>query len=271
MGFGIPIVGDIISGVGNYLGAVKTANAMEQAADYSRASARESIEAQKEFAQHGVKWRVDDAREAGISPLAALGANLTSFSPVSVFDSPNTSVGDKYRALGQMGQDISRSISATLTAREREAELKAMALKQDAADKLKLEHMGLENELLRKQILEVGKPQNDFPDLTGGGSQQMGFVPDFQWAMTEAGPKRVMSEDMYLRNQSDPLGGIMWNIRNRLMPTLVGPSDKNSVIYPSEVNRPGYEVLKSDEVFVFNPWTRGYEKKTVKFPRKKGR
>lgn len=39
---------------------------------------------QYEFAQNGVQWRVNDAREAGIHPLAALGANTHASRPINV-------------------------------------------------------------------------------------------------------------------------------------------------------------------------------------------
>lgn len=46
--------------------------------------AREQIALQREFAQHGVRWRVEDAVAAGLHPLFALGANVPQFSPVSM-------------------------------------------------------------------------------------------------------------------------------------------------------------------------------------------
>lgn len=42
---------------------------------------RQNIAYQKEFAQSGIQWRVADAKKAGLHPLAALGANTTSYSP----------------------------------------------------------------------------------------------------------------------------------------------------------------------------------------------
>lgn len=44
---------------------------------------KENIELQREFAQHGISWKVDDAISAGIHPLAALGADTMSFTPSS--------------------------------------------------------------------------------------------------------------------------------------------------------------------------------------------
>ena len=44
----------------------------------------QNVANQKEFAQKGVQWKVEDAKKAGLHPLYALGANTTSFSPVPV-------------------------------------------------------------------------------------------------------------------------------------------------------------------------------------------
>jgi hypothetical protein len=57
-----------------------------------------NIQFQKEFAQHGISWKVADAKEAGVHPLVALGANITPFSPVPVFTG---STGNAMRRIGQ--------------------------------------------------------------------------------------------------------------------------------------------------------------------------
>lgn len=44
---------------------------------------KENLELQREFAQHGIQWKVNDAISAGIHPLAALGADTMSFTPSS--------------------------------------------------------------------------------------------------------------------------------------------------------------------------------------------
>lgn len=73
-------------------------------------------QAQKEFAQHGVRWRVEDAKAAGLHPLYALGAQLPSFSPsfASGEDPLASSIADA-------GQHVGRAIAAQQTAQEREA------------------------------------------------------------------------------------------------------------------------------------------------------
>lgn len=116
---------------------------------FGKSQADANAASQKEFAQHGIRWRVKDAEAAGIHPLYALGAQTHSFAP--------TMVGSNFAAAGQ---DISRAIDATRTGGERlNARLGELAL----------ERAGLENDLLRAQIAgskaallrQVGPPMAD--------------------------------------------------------------------------------------------------------------
>lgn len=69
---------------------------------------------QKEFAQHGIRWRVADAKAAGLHPLYALGAQLPTYQPSFAMDSMGP-------ALAQAGQDIGRAMAAQETQEERNA------------------------------------------------------------------------------------------------------------------------------------------------------
>lgn len=100
-----------------------------------------NLKHQQEFAQQGVRWRVEDAKAAGVHPLAALGAQLHQFAPSVVGD---TSMPG---ALSAAGQDISRGIAATSTASERAY--------SDSVKAMTLERMGLENRLLGAQIVQT--------------------------------------------------------------------------------------------------------------------
>lgn len=64
---------------------------------------KKNIKLQKKFAQQGVRWRVADAKAAGIHPLAALGLTGSSYSPAFQTDP----MGD---ALAQAGQTIGTGV-----------------------------------------------------------------------------------------------------------------------------------------------------------------
>lgn len=98
---------------------------------------------QADAMQHGISWRVADAKRAGVHPLYALGAPTFSPSPVSTggYDLPS--------ALGDMGQNIGRAAEAYTPKLDKAAQgLEALAL----------ERGHLENELLRSQIRQMNAP-----------------------------------------------------------------------------------------------------------------
>lgn len=104
MGWGSAI-GSAIGAVGSLIGGNIASN-----------NAKQQYEMQKEFAQNGIRWKVADAKAAGIHPLAALGAQTFSYNPVAVGDN---GISD---ALSYMGQGIDRAVAAKQTAEERAAE-----------------------------------------------------------------------------------------------------------------------------------------------------
>lgn len=141
----IPAAASIIGGLFNKSSADDTRAATQAIAD-------RNIALQKEFAQNGIQWRVEDAKKAGIHPIYALGGSGASFSPVSANFSADTSLGS---AFAQAGQDLGRSIQATRSAPDR-----AVALQ---ANKLALEGQALDNDLKREElaskIARVGSSQ----------------------------------------------------------------------------------------------------------------
>lgn len=135
------MLGSLLSAGANLLGGLFG----KSSADANRAShesiANRNIELQKEFAQHGVRWKVADARAAGINPLAALGSPATSFSPVAI---GNTSDSSMQTALTNMGQDLGRAVNATRTGGERNEAFAVTALQ--------LEGMQLDNDIKRASL-----------------------------------------------------------------------------------------------------------------------
>lgn len=132
--------------------------------DNNRKLMHEQMDMQREFAQMGIRWKVADAKAAGIHPLFALGGSGASAAPISV--------GDSYGpAVAMAGQDISRAMMATRTQEEREqvamelsrqqfrqSELRAqqaheMNLARNAAE---LEGQQLRNQAFRSAMGQIG-------------------------------------------------------------------------------------------------------------------
>lgn len=136
-------IGGIASGIGSIIGAGQSganAAAINQA----------NYEHQKEFAQNGIRWKVADAKAAGLHPLAALGAQTAGYTPSAVVgDSPDFSF------LRDIGQDVGRAIDAKSTAAERAAN----KAKIDQGTNLELEGKQLDNEY--KRTLIASQKQDD--------------------------------------------------------------------------------------------------------------
>lgn len=199
--------------------------------------ARKQAHLQKEFAQNGIQWKVEDAKKAGIHPLYALGANTMSYSP--------TTVGTD---LAGVGQNLGRAIDSTRT------EPQKIDAVQETLGRLAIERGGLENELLRQQIASsaiattrqsAGSPTPAFPLAAGdyvipgqGNSglitekkmprmmdparpiQEPGSVADRGFTNTSTGIAPVYSADAKERLEDDFLGMLAWNVRNRLLPSI---------------------------------------------------
>lgn len=91
----------------------------------------------REFAQNGIRWKVEDAKAAGIHPLFALGGNTATYSPGAI---PAANPGVDF---AQLGQNIGSSIDNTRTASERHSA---------RLQELQLERAELENAQIRSQI-----------------------------------------------------------------------------------------------------------------------
>jgi len=188
----LPLLGSVISAGASLIGSKMSADASSKAArlnaiaqaneaeaariynermyDRSLIETQKERDLQREFAQTGIQWRSADAKAAGIHPLAALGAQVHSYSPVSISAPPTMpranvspySGASMGSGLAAAGQDISRGLHATRTEVQRDA-----AYAKTIQD-LGMQRMGLENELLASQIRKVNQPSTPPPFPTGG-------------------------------------------------------------------------------------------------------
>lgn len=168
------MLGDFISAGSNLIGGWMKSNSADEDRKAQMAMAQQNIAAQREFAQHGIRWKVEDAKAAGLHPLAALGAQVSSFSPVSIASGGDGGAADSFAAAGQ---DIGRAIKSQITKEERE--------ERDAnlARKLQIEKGALENDLLRTEL--VSKIRRE---AAGVGPAFPGGVP-----IPRPGPRRMPS------------------------------------------------------------------------------
>lgn len=97
-----PVVGAAISALGSLFGGRKSNESNAK-------MMKEQLRYQREFAQQGIQWRVEDAKKAGLHPLYALGAQTPSYSPVYSSDSMGPAIANASdsigRAVSQIGAD----------------------------------------------------------------------------------------------------------------------------------------------------------------------
>lgn len=135
------MIGEIIGAGASLLGGLINKSSADDNRAVQLQIAAQNAAAQREFAQNGIRWKVDDARAAGVHPVFALGASTNSFSPVTVGDTSSSAMGD---AVAQAGQNIGRAAQAAMTMDERKT--------ANTLTALQLEKAGLENDMLRTQI-----------------------------------------------------------------------------------------------------------------------
>lgn len=123
MGFLKSLAGPLISAGGALLGGVFGKSSNDNATDANLQINAQNNELQREFAQNGIRWKVADAKAAGLHPLAALGATGASFTPSGIQISGDNSLGNGIaEAANVMGQNINRARQATQSQAEREME-----------------------------------------------------------------------------------------------------------------------------------------------------
>lgn len=103
----LPFAGDLLGGV---LGK----NQADKAAESAQLQAIYNVQQQERFAKEGIRWRVDDAKAAGLHPLYAIQGSGATFNPNPIF----VPSGPDYSS---MGQNLGRAAQAAITAGERES------------------------------------------------------------------------------------------------------------------------------------------------------
>lgn len=221
------LLGSLVSAGTSLLGGYFSSQAQGNANDDNAAL-------QREFAQNGIRWKVADAKAAGIHPLYALGAQTVAASPSAV---GSTSLGD---SISNAGQDISRSINATRTPQERRAaEINIAAAQADLDGKL------IDNQIRASQLQKMrsvgpampsggddytleGQPSSGVkvvplqrtasprgrPETEAGSVSSMGYLE------TGSGQFPVRSSDAAQRMDDDTLGNLAWGFANRVLPTF---------------------------------------------------
>lgn len=214
---------------------------------FGNKQAKQQAKLQKEFAQSGIQWKVEDAKKAGIHPLYALGANTASYTPVSGGDTN----------FAEAGQNLGRAIQASQSPTG-----KVEALQVTNAQ-LQNEGLKLDNDLKRTQLVSAmalanqpgtgpgvptstnmpaldgmpgqgNTPQIDGPKIElerkiapaapGAPHAEYGNNPDVTFAITDRGTYTpVIPQALAESYEQDWLGGLQWQVRNKWLPQKPPP------------------------------------------------
>lgn len=188
-----PIIGGaLIGGAASLLGGATSASA-------NRKIAKMNIEAQREFAQHGIRWKVEDARQAGLHPLYALGSQPAAFSPVAIPDSMGP-------AISEAGQNIGRAVQQLTTPHEKV--LQGLAVQgarasaaRDAAEAAYFDSLTQRN--IQEQVTQTLINATELPDFgtTDPSKHGLGIQPITSNAATDL--VNLVAPDQPVRSSAD--------------------------------------------------------------------
>lgn len=241
---GWEMVGPILGGLGQFAGGMRglfsggggsydNSTFMQNWKNWDMAWAREQFDRnealQREFAQNGIRWRTEDAKAAGLHPLAALGAAGSMYSPsVTAGQTPapdHKEYGggpDLGSSIANMGQGLGRAISATQTPAE-----KIQTASQIIAEQQRLtqgdQQIKLNDINLQIAAAKLAVMQSPNPGIPTGASVQP-MSPETQMLKTTTGgiithPSKDASK------AEDEFGAPLMaeNLyRNRLIPMMGG-------------------------------------------------
>lgn len=225
----------------------------------SNAKAAKRQEAlQREFAQNGIQWKVEDAKKAGVHPLYALGANTVSYSPTQVGDTLGPAIADA-------GQNLGRAVDTGRTTNER-----ATALSVRSAE-LGIQRQELENTKLASEIALLHQPGSPPPPHTENpivpGQGVIEHKPSVQTSVDVGAPWLEASPTPEVKYSWTPHGELaatpakeiaealessMWasggyGVRNHILPSL-----------GQGVPPPAKYLPKGATHFKFNPFTQAW-------------
>lgn len=152
------IVGGLLGGPVGAIAGASIGNAYDssKATDKQNALAQsqydQNVALQKEFAQNSMQWRVDDAKKAGLHPMAALGIQGSSFTPLQTIGyAQDNSASNLMNAISDMGQSVNY---ASTKAKDNQQQQVAVRLAQEGVE-LQNEGLRLDNEYKRWQLLQA--------------------------------------------------------------------------------------------------------------------
>lgn len=232
------VTGSLISAGSDLLGGLLGKKSADKGLSAQNELFARNVELQREFAQNGIRWRVEDAKRAGVHPLFALGGSGASYTPQAMSLDYGNSIGD---ALSSAGQNIGRAVSSTLTADER--------MYDQERKRLELQRMRNENALLEAQYMNSINKLNTAqagPTLPSAASPDTGQAVIVPAEVKASNPAQPEFEAGPARSST------LWaRVGEKVMPF---PSQ--DVLPEQEISNPLYLAWLAETYDNYDRWTR---------------
>lgn len=283
---GWEMVGPILSGIGQFAGGARGLfaggggtqdnstfyqNWRNDDMAWSREQFNRTEALQREFAQNGIRWRVEDAKAAGLHPLAALGAAGAMYSPSVTAGGGQYSVEqgrpggqpDIGASLSNMGQGLGRAVAATQTPAEKiQTASQIIADQQNTQmrdQQIKLNDINLQIAASKLAVMQTGSGPG-FPPI---GNSVQPMSPETQMLKTTTGGI-ITHPSQNASKAEDEFGAPLMaeNLyRNRLIPMMGGQAPKE-VTMEMQKQYPGatgayWDILKWEWRPTYHPSGKG--------------
>jgi len=107
---------------------------------------------QTKFAKNGIQWRAEDAKKAGLHPLATMGANIPQYSPVGD--------GGAGQIISQAGQAVDQSIAQAKTTNiQKQATASSIAVDQANIELVQAQKLQIMENIRMGRLKAVGGQQ----------------------------------------------------------------------------------------------------------------
>lgn len=121
---------------------------------------------QRDYVRNAIQWRIEDAKQAGVHPMAALGFQSPSYSPVSTPSAPSYMDSSNFDTGSTFGQTFNNAVFA---AKIQQQQLEAGHLSNRGLE-LQNQHMELTNLQLASDLQRASMTTKAKPDVNGQGS-----------------------------------------------------------------------------------------------------
>lgn len=198
---------------------------------------RYNVQQQERFAKNSIQWRVEDAKKAGLHPLAALGAQGSAYQPVLDTSNDGGLGASVSQAADYISQGMANSKTDTVT-------------KQ--AQGLELKRMELENKKLEAEIASMG--QSPYGLLGNGNAKGGSNLPGIKQARKGADFLQNANEIITLTPEKDiqdlvsesTMEYIKWALNNSHSPAA---GQRAQTRLENELRKKGK--IRSDQVVVW--------------------